>query len=64
MTHAINITIGTIKRITYSKGDRFLTLSFDGKNFESYDSNLPYEKELSDWKFYGEALVAITSKIK
>ncbi len=53
--------------ITASEDGRHLTFIFvdsgDGIKMVDFDSNLPYEKSLEDWEFYGRAIVRIIKKL-
>lgn len=56
--------IKIIKKIKVSEGDRFLELSFRENEFAGFDSNLPYQKSLEDWEFYGRAISKIIKLVK
>ena len=58
----IKKTILTFIEVT--EGKRYLELAFKDNDLEYYDSNLPYEKDLDDWKFYGKAISKIVKSLK
>ncbi len=58
-------TIVINKEVTVRDGERHLTLEFDPEGYLlDFDSNLPYDKNLEDWEFYGKAILEIVKKVK
>ena len=60
----MKIKKGIAYEITATEGKRYLTLSFaDGTCF-NFDSNLPHEKKVDDWKFLGKAVLKIVKVLE
>mgnify|MGYP001381285053 CR=1 FL=1 len=60
----MNLTQSTVTTYRVEEGERYLELSFEGKECVAYDSNLPYSKSWEEWEFYGKAISKIVKKVK
>ena len=59
----MTINTETKKLIRATEKTRYLELEFEGKNCTGFDSNMPYEKSIEDFEFYGKAILQILKKI-
>lgn len=46
------------------EGDRWLAFEIENGELKNFDSNLPYQKSLEDWEFYGKAIIKIVKEWK
>ncbi len=56
--------INTIYTITAEDKKRYLRLTFEKKGCTDFNSNLPYDKSIDDWEFYGKAITRIINKYR
>jgi len=60
----MKVNVFLSKTVRVKEGKRYLMLEFLENECKGFDSNLPYQKSLDDWKFFHKALGKILKEMR